>query len=106
MEKRVGMRRMLSPETTGASPACQCGGTDAVRGADALAEGRVDLAEGGPLRPLLLPAVQHQLMEVLRAVNRSRQPETVLDGLDHLQERGKKKKKNRLENLEAVFGIF
>lgn len=63
----------------------------------------MDLAECGPLCPLLLPAVQHQLMEMLRAVNRSRQPETVLDSLDHLH--GVQTKENnhmRLENLELV----
>lgn len=44
----------------------------------------MDLAEAGPLCPLLLPTVQHQLMEMWRAVNRSWQPETVLNGLYHL----------------------
>lgn len=67
------------------APARQRGGADAVRGADALAEGRVDLAEGGSLRPLLLPAVEHQLMEVWRAVHRSREPEAIFNGLDHLR---------------------
>jgi len=67
-------------------PARQRGGADAVGGADVLAEGRVDLAEAGPLRPLLLPTVQHQLMEVGGAAHRSRQPEAVLDGFDHLRE--------------------
>lgn len=67
------------------APACQRGGADAVWGADALAEGRVDLAEGGSLRPLLLPAVEHQLMEVRGAVHRSREPEAIFNGLDHLR---------------------
>ncbi len=56
----------------------------------------MDLAEGGPLRPLLLPAVQHQLMEMWGAVNRSWQPETVLDGLDHLQDLQKKNSYNQV----------
>lgn len=55
----------------------------------------MDLAEGGPLCPLLLPAVQHQLMEMRWTVDRSRQPETILNGLDHLQD-GQKKKSNSL----------
>lgn len=50
----------------------------------------MDLAEGGSLRPLLLPAVQHQLMEVWRAVDRSREPEAIFNGLDHLRSRKKK----------------
>lgn len=74
-------------------PARQRGGTDAVGGADALAQSRVDLAEAGSLRPLLLPAVQHQLMEVLRAVNGSREPEAVLNGLDHLQDFHRKQRR-------------
>ena len=65
-------------------PACQRGGADAIGGSNALAEGRVDLAEAGPLRPLLLPTVQHQLVEMWGAVNGSGQPETVLNGLYHL----------------------
>lgn len=61
----------------------------------------MDLAEGGPLCPLLLPAVQHQLMEVWRAVNGSRQPEAVLDGLDHLQDvRRKENDDSRSEDLD------
>lgn len=59
----------------------------------------MNLAEGGPLGPLLLPAVQHQLVEMWSAVNRSRQPETVLDGLDHLQDVQKK------HNQVRKFGI-
>lgn len=46
-------------------------------------------------------------MEMLRAVNRSRQPETVLDSLDHLH--GVQTKENnhmRLENLELVLWFF
>lgn len=74
-------------------PARQRGGTDAVGGADALAQSRVDLAEAGSLRPLLLPAVQHQLMEMRGAVDWSREPETILDGLDHLREIHKRKRR-------------
>lgn len=74
-------------------PARQRGGTDAVGGADALAQSRVDLAEAGSLRPLLLPAVQHQLMEMRGAVDWSREPETILDGLDHLHETHKQKRR-------------
>lgn len=91
-------------------PACQRGGTDAIRGADALAQGWVDLAEGGPLCPLLLPAVQHQLMEMWWTVDWSRQPETIFNGLDHLQN-GQKKKSNslgeavRLSLRVALLGI-
>lgn len=85
------------------APACQCGGTNAIGGANALAQGWVDLAEGGPLCPLLLPAVQHQLMEMWRAVNWSREPETILNGLDHLQDVQKKENHYiRLENLQLV----
>lgn len=63
----------------------------------------MDLAEGGPLCPLLLPTVQHQLMEMWRAVHWSRQPETVLDGLDHLQDMQKTENNYiRLENLQLV----
>lgn len=63
----------------------------------------MDLAEGGPLCPLLLPAVQHQLMEMWRAVNWSREPETILNGLDHLQDVQKKENSYiRLENLQLV----
>lgn len=63
----------------------------------------MDLAESGPLRPLLLPAVQHQLMEMWGAVNRSREPETVLDGLDHLQDAEKKEDECvRLENFNVI----
>lgn len=81
--------RVAARVSGGAAPARQRGGADAVRGADALAQGRVDLAEGGSLRPLLLPAVQHQLMEVRRAVDRGREPETIFNGLDYLRRRRK-----------------
>ena len=54
----------------------------------------MDLAEAGPLRPLLLPAVQHQLVEVGGAVDRSRQSEAVLDGLDHLDRWGEREQGN------------
>lgn len=45
----------------------------------------MDLSETRPLRPLLLPAVQHQLVQRRGTVQRSWQPETVLDRFDHLQ---------------------
>lgn len=45
----------------------------------------MDLSEARPLRPLLLPAVQHQLVQRRGTVQRSWQPETVLDCFDHLQ---------------------
>lgn len=87
-------------------PARQRGGADAVGGADALAQSRVDLAEAGSLRPLLLPAVQHQLMEVWRAVNWSRQPETILDGLDHLAHFHRQKRRILLDSAAPTFWLL
>lgn len=76
---------LLSLKRSHAStPARQRGGTNSIRGANTLAEGWVDLAEAGPLRPLFLPTIQHQLMEMWRTVDWRWQPETVLDGLYHL----------------------
>lgn len=47
-------------------------------------EGLHDGQEHRPVRPLLLPTVQHQLVYGLRAVHRRRQPVTLLDRLDHV----------------------
>ena len=44
----------------------------------------MDLAEGGSLGPLLLPTVQHQLVEVGWTVHRGGQAEAILYRFDHL----------------------
>lgn len=46
-----------------------------------------DIGELGPCVPVLLPAVQHQLVQHYRTVHGSREPEVLLDGINHLQHR-------------------
>lgn len=46
-----------------------------------------DIGELGPCVPVLLPAVQHQLVQHYWTVHGSREPEVLLDGIDHLQHR-------------------
>ncbi len=53
-------------------PASQGGGPDVVRAPRGLAESAVDLGEGGSLCPLLLPAIQHELVQRRWAVHGSR----------------------------------
>ena len=55
-----------------------------LRAADELVERLDDGGEAGPVRALLLPRVQHQLVDGLGAVHGRRQPEALLDRLDHL----------------------
>ena len=69
----------------GAVPACQCGGADGVGRADALADGAVDLAEAGSLAALLLPAVQHELVQGSRAVHGRGQAVVLLHCVHHLR---------------------
>ena len=49
--------------------------------ADELVEGLDNVCEGGPVSPLLLPAVQHQLVQRLRTVHRGRQSNQIKDKL-------------------------
>ena len=58
------------------------------RVADQLVQGTDEVGEAGPRRPVLLPAVQHQLVQVGGAVGRGGQPVVLLDGVDHLRGRG------------------
>lgn len=67
-----------------AVPAAQAGGADVVGAPDALAESAVDVCEARSLCPLLLPAVQHELVQRRGAVDGRRQPEAVLDRFNDL----------------------
>lgn len=73
----------------------QGGGSPGARGAGALrgllalhhlAQDVVDVRELGSLAAVLLPAVEHELVEGWLAVHRGGQAEPVLHGLHHLQQ--------------------
>lgn len=49
-----------------------------------LVQGLREIGEGRPMRALLLPAIQHQLIDSFRAIHRCWKPVTLLDGLYHI----------------------
>lgn len=70
---------------------CRSPGRDVVAGglegsgiADHLVQHADDVGELGPGVTVLLPTVQHELVEHQGTVHRSRQPEVLFYGIDHL----------------------
>lgn len=57
------------------------------RVSDQLVEGADEVGEARPRRAVLLPAVQHELVQVGGAVWRRGQPVVLLDSIDHLRKR-------------------
>lgn len=57
------------------------------RVSDQLVEGADEVGEARPCRAVLLPAVQHELVQVGGAVWRRGQPVVLLDSIDHLRKR-------------------
>ena len=55
---------------------------------DHLVQGVDDLCKTGPAIAILLPTVQHELVEGGGAVWRRRQPVVLFNGIDHLQRQG------------------
>ncbi len=55
---------------------------------DHLVQGADDVSEAGSYIAVLLPAVQHQLVQGTGAVHRRRQAVVLLNGINHLWEKG------------------
>lgn len=79
-ETSLKVSNRLSPDS-GLSP----GPLQGVRVTDQLVQHVDDLAELWPVRPLPLPAVQHELMERHGAVHGRRQPVAFHNRFDHLE---------------------
>lgn len=58
---------------------------EAGRVPDHLVEGADHLGEAGPCIPVLLPTVQHELVQGCGAVRGRRQPIVLFNGIDHLE---------------------
>lgn len=58
---------------------------EAGRVPDHLVEGADHLGEAGPCIPVLLPTVQHELVQGCGAVWGRRQPIVLFNGIDHLE---------------------
>lgn len=85
----VGTGRQSS-KARGRSPgARRAGALQGLRALHHLAQDVVDVRELGSLAAVLLPAVEHELVEGRLAVHRGRQAEPILHGLHHLQRQRK-----------------
>lgn len=106
INSRCGWKAPPSPPPRSPDSGVPPGPLQGVGVADQLVQHVDDLPELGPVGPLSLPAVQHELVQHDRTVHGSWEPEVLLDGIYHLghSERGQRGRQTQDYKSRLVIG--